>query len=63
MAVNTTAGLGSLQALQSAGAANLAGKVIIGIANPLDFSQGMPPSLDPVSTDSLGERIQRAQGA
>ena len=30
------------------------------IANPLDFSQGMPPSLNPVNTDSLGEQIQRA---
>ena len=30
------------------------------MANPLDFSAGMPPTLDPVDTDSLGERIQRA---
>ncbi|ALO12459.1 NADP oxidoreductase [Streptomyces venezuelae] len=58
--VNTTAGDGSLQALETAGAANLAGKVLIDIANPLDFSQGMPPSLNPVNTDSLGEQIQRA---
>ena len=28
--------------------ANLAGKVLIDIANPLDFSQGLPPSLNPV---------------
>ncbi|MGW6394957.1 NADPH-dependent F420 reductase [Streptomyces sp. NPDC055103] len=58
--VNTTAGDGSLQALETAGAANLAGKVLIDIANPLDFSQGIPPSLNPVNTDSLGEQIQRA---
>ncbi|GGS89010.1 oxidoreductase [Streptomyces tanashiensis] len=58
--VNTTAGAGSLQALEAAGATNLAGKVLIDIANPLDFSQGMPPSLKPVNTDSLGEQIQRA---
>ncbi|WP_055529611.1 NADPH-dependent F420 reductase [Streptomyces graminilatus] len=58
--VNTTAGLRSLDVLHSAGAANLAGKLVIDIANPLDFSRGMPPSLDPVDTDSLGERIQRA---
>ncbi|MGW2209122.1 NADPH-dependent F420 reductase [Streptomyces sp. NPDC001781] len=57
--VNTTAGAGSLQALESAGAANLAGKVLVDIANPLDFSRGMPPSLSPVDTDSLGEQIQR----
>jgi 8-hydroxy-5-deazaflavin:NADPH oxidoreductase len=58
--VNTTAGTASLTALDAAGAGNLAGKVLIDIANPLDFSQGMPPSLNPVNTDSLGEQIQRA---
>ncbi|WP_225839832.1 NADPH-dependent F420 reductase [Streptomyces sp. NK08204] len=58
--VNTTAGAVSLQALEAAGADNLAGKVLLDIANPLDFSQGMPPSLNPVGTDSLGEQIQRA---
>jgi predicted dinucleotide-binding enzyme len=34
--------------------------VLLDIANPLDFSAGMPPSLNPVNTDSLGEQIQRA---
>ncbi|NUU31484.1 NAD(P)-binding domain-containing protein [Arthrobacter sp. C9C5] len=58
--VNATNGTGSLDALAAAGAANLAGKVIVDIANPLDFSQGFPPSLNPVNTDSLGEQIQRA---
>jgi 8-hydroxy-5-deazaflavin:NADPH oxidoreductase len=58
--VNTTAGGASLEALAAAGAGNLAGKVLLDIANPLDFSAGMPPSLNPVNTDSLGERIQRA---
>jgi predicted dinucleotide-binding enzyme len=58
--VNATSGQGSRAALEGAGAANLAGKVILDIANPLDFSQGMPPSLDPVNTDSLGEQVQRA---
>jgi predicted dinucleotide-binding enzyme len=38
---------------------NLAGKVLIDIANPLDFSQGRPPSLFVSNTDSLGEQIQR----
>ena len=33
---------------------------MVDIANPLDFSQGFPPSLNPVNTDSLGEQIQRA---
>lgn len=58
--VNATAGQGSVEALEQAGAANLAGKILVDVANPLDFSRGMPPFLDPVNTDSLGERIQRA---
>lgn len=58
--VNATNGTGSLDALAAAGAANLSGKVIVDVANPLDFSQGFPPSLNPVNTDSLGEQIQRA---
>jgi predicted dinucleotide-binding enzyme len=29
------------------------------IANPLDFSHGMPPTLSVSNTDSLGEQIQR----
>ncbi|MGW3356835.1 NADPH-dependent F420 reductase [Streptomyces bungoensis] len=58
--VNTTAGAASLQVLEAAGRDRLAGKILIDIANPLDFSAGMPPSLNPVNTDSLGEQIQRA---
>jgi len=57
---NCTTGGGSLEALTAAGADNLAGKVLIDIANPLDFSKGMPPSMLTPSTDSLGEQIQRA---
>jgi predicted dinucleotide-binding enzyme len=60
LVVNATNGGGSLAALSAAGAENLAGKVIMDISNPLDFSQGMPPSLNPVNTDSLGEQIQRS---
>lgn len=56
---NTTSGATSPLALQAAGPANLAGKILIDIANPLDYSQGMPPSLSPVNTDSLGEQLQR----
>lgn len=58
--INATAGGASLQALQAAGAEALAGKVLIDIANPLDFSHGMPPTLSVINTDSLGEQIQRA---
>jgi predicted dinucleotide-binding enzyme len=57
---NCTSGLVSLDALKAAGADNLAGKVLVDVANPLDFSKGMPPSLSVSNTDSLGEQIQRA---
>jgi predicted dinucleotide-binding enzyme len=60
MVINATAGGASLEALEAAGADNLAGKVLIDIANPLDFSQGMPPTLSVCNEDSLGERIQQA---
>ena len=58
--VNATAGGASLEALEAAGAENLAGKVLIDVANALDFSQGVPPTLSVCNDDSLGERIQRA---
>lgn len=57
---NCTSGVGSLDALRSAGAKNLSEKILIDISNPLDFSKGMPPSLAVSNTDSLGEQIQRA---
>ncbi len=57
--VNATAGTASLDALRLAGAENLAGKVLLDVANPLDFSAGMPPTLSVCNTDSLGESIQR----
>lgn len=57
---NCTQGAGALDALKAAGAGNLKGKILIDISNPLDFSQGMPPSLFAGNTDSLGERIQAA---
>src|SRR5690606_10755316 len=55
---NCTSGAGSLEALQMAGAEALAGKVLIDIANPLDFSRGMPPRLSVCNDSSLGEQIQ-----
>lgn len=60
LVVNATNGVVSLDALQQAGEANLSGKVLIDIGNPLDFSRGMPPTLTVKDTDSLGEQIQRA---
>jgi predicted dinucleotide-binding enzyme len=58
--VNATNGAGSIPALQAAGQDNLGGKILLDIANPLDFSQGFPPSLFVSNTDSLGEQIQAA---
>ena len=56
---NCTSGEGSLPALEAAGKANLQGKILVDIANPLDMSKGFPPTLSISNTDSLGERIQR----
>ncbi|MFG2109912.1 NADPH-dependent F420 reductase [Micromonospora chersina] len=58
--VNATSGNVSIAALQAAGTDNLAGKILIDIANPLDFSKGFPPTLFVKDTDSLGEQIQAA---
>ena len=60
LVVNATSGGSSLEVLQLAGAENLAGKILIDIANPLDFSNGFPPTLSVKDTDSLAEQIQRA---
>jgi 8-hydroxy-5-deazaflavin:NADPH oxidoreductase len=56
---NCTQGTASIEALQSAGADNLKGKILIDVANPLDFSHGTPPTLSICNTDSLGKQIQR----
>jgi 8-hydroxy-5-deazaflavin:NADPH oxidoreductase len=58
--VNATSGEVSIAALESVGVANLAGRILLDLANPLDFSQGFPPSLFVKDTDSLGEQIQAA---
>lgn len=59
LVVAALSGQGALAAVQSV-AGTLAGKVLIDVTNPLDFSAGMPPSLSVANTDSLGEQIQRA---
>jgi 8-hydroxy-5-deazaflavin:NADPH oxidoreductase len=59
MIVNATNGVGSIAMLESAGEDNLVDKLLIDVANPLDFSQGAPPTLLVCNTDSLGEHIQR----
>jgi 8-hydroxy-5-deazaflavin:NADPH oxidoreductase len=59
--VNATAGAVSLAALRQAGEANLAGKTLLDIANPIDGSPGDGPvTLAVANTDSLAEQIQRA---
>ena len=57
---NCTAGVASNEALTMAGGNNMNGKIIVDLANPLDFSHGAPPSLSVVNTGSLGEEIQKA---
>ncbi len=58
--LNCTHGQASLEALRAAGADNLKGKVLIDVANPLDFSKGMPPALTHHGETSLAEQIQNA---
>ncbi|QGF22589.1 NADPH-dependent F420 reductase [Raineyella fluvialis] len=60
LVVNASNGAASMEVLRLAGAANLAGKVLLDVSNPLDFSAGYPPTLFVKDTDSLGETIQRA---
>ncbi len=58
--VNATNGLGSLGALHAAGADNLGSKILIDVANELDFSGGIPPRALATTDRSLGEDIQAA---
>ena len=60
MIFNATNGAASLEALKMAGAENLSDKILVDVSNPLDFSNGFPPSLGVFGTDSLAEQIQRA---
>jgi len=57
LVLNVTNGQASLEALA---AVDLEGKVLLDVANPLDFSAGFPPTLSVKDTDSLAEQIQRA---
>jgi len=56
---NCTHGAASVEAVTAGGEESLAGKLVIDVSNPLDFSGG-GPALFTDSTDSLAERIQRA---
>jgi predicted dinucleotide-binding enzyme len=58
LVVHAGNGANALELLAQAG--DLAGRVVVDISNPLDFSAGFPPTLSVKDTDSLGEQIQRA---
>jgi len=58
LVINATSGGTSLEVLSKIGTNKLTGKVLLDIANPLDFSQGMPPFLSVCNTNSLAEQIQ-----
>ena len=58
--VLATGGGVALDVLAQAGAARSTASPLLDLSNPLDFSQGFPPSLFVKDTDSLAEQIQRA---
>lgn len=57
--INALKGDAAIEVLKSI-ESELGTKVMIDLSNPLDFSNGMPPSLFVNNTDSLGEQIQKA---
>ena len=59
LVVNATGGLVSVAVLQAAGGANLDGKVVVDVSNPLDFSEGFPPKIASFGGRSVAEEIQR----
>lgn len=58
---NCTKGESAEDAIRLAGIENLKSKIVIDLSNPLDFSNGMPPTLIPqyANSWSLGEAIQQ----
>jgi 8-hydroxy-5-deazaflavin:NADPH oxidoreductase len=48
----------AIESLEMANEADLVGKILVDVTNPLDFSKGFPPTLFLSNTDSLGEQIQ-----
>lgn len=57
--INALSGAASLEVLQAVGEEHMDGKTLIDVSNPMDFSQGFPPTLFVKDTDSLGEMLQR----
>ncbi|WP_247826388.1 NADPH-dependent F420 reductase [Arthrobacter antioxidans] len=60
LVVNATPGLVSLGVVRELAPEDLDGVVLLDVANTLDFSAGMPPSVSGTAGDSLAEQIQRA---
>ncbi len=58
--INATHGQVAIEALQLADAGKVGSKVLIDVANELDFSKGMPPGVLASQERCLGERIQTA---
>ncbi len=56
---NCVSGMGSVSAIDLVSPVDLNNKVLIDVANPLDYTRGMPPTLTVCNTDSLAEQIQR----
>jgi 8-hydroxy-5-deazaflavin:NADPH oxidoreductase len=54
-----TAWSGTQSALELAGVERLAGKLVVDVTNPLDFSRGFPPRLATGPGNSGGEEVQR----
>jgi len=59
MVFNALSGQVTLSVLKSL-ESSIGGKIIVDISNPLDFSNGMPPTLFVDNSDSLGEQLQKA---
>jgi 8-hydroxy-5-deazaflavin:NADPH oxidoreductase len=59
LVVVATLWTGTADAIRMASSTNFAGKIVIDVTNPLDFSNDMPPRLALGHTDSAGETVQR----
>jgi predicted dinucleotide-binding enzyme len=57
--LNCTRGIASPDAIRLAGIENFDNKILVDVANPVDFSNGLPPRLTVCNDDSLSEEIQR----
>jgi predicted dinucleotide-binding enzyme len=57
--VFATLGVANPEVVKAVGAKRFAGKVVIDVTNPLDFSKGFPPDLAIKGDDSGGETLQR----